>query len=94
MTGTINHDGSIGPVSEILEKAKAAKRTGATIFLVPLQEGKEVVYETTEHCEKYGGTEFCTQETVPRRVDINKESGIEIIEVSSIDEAMKYYFIK
>lgn len=92
MTGTINHDGTIGPVSEILEKAKAAKQGGATLFLVPLLQSRDVVYETTEHCEQYGSTEFCTQETKPRKVDVGKEAGIEIIEVSSVQEAMEYYF--
>ncbi len=92
MTGAINHDGTIGPVSEILEKAKAAKQAGATLFLVPLLQGKEVVYETIEHCEKYGGVDFCTQETQPKRVDVNKEAGIEIKEVENIQEAMSYFF--
>ncbi len=92
MTGAINHDGSIGPVSEILEKAKAAKRAGATIFLVPLQQSQEVVYETSEHCENYGNTEFCNQETLPRKVDISKEVGLQIVEVSTVQEAMNYFF--
>lgn len=92
MTGTINHDGTIGPVSEILEKAKAAKEAGATLFIVPLLQSRDVIYETTEHCERYGNTEFCTQETKPKKVDVGKEAGIEIIEVASIQEAMEYYF--
>ncbi len=92
MTGTINHDGTIGPVSEILEKAKAAKNAGASIFLVPLLQGKEVIYETTQHCETYGNTEFCTEETRPKRIDVSQEAGIKIIEVSSIPEAMEHYF--
>ncbi len=92
MSGAINHDGTIGPVSEILEKAKAAKESGATLFLVPLLQGKEVVYETVEHCEKYGGVEFCTQETQPKRVDVTKEAGIEIKEVENIQDAMSYFF--
>ena len=92
MTGTINHDGTIGPVSEILEKSKAAKQAGATIILVPLSQGKDVVYDTSQHCEKYGDTELCTEETRPRRVDVGQEAGIEVIEVSSIDEARSYFF--
>jgi len=45
MTGTINHDGTIGPVSEILEKAKAAKQAGASMLLVPLLQSKDIIYE-------------------------------------------------
>lgn len=92
MTGAINHDGTIGPVSEILEKAKAAKKAGAIVFLVPLLQSRDIIYETTEHCETYGGAEFCTQETRPIRVDVSKEVGIEIIEISTIQEAMDYFF--
>jgi len=36
MTGTLNHDGSIGPSGKILEKAIAAKEAGAKVFLVPV----------------------------------------------------------
>lgn len=35
MTGTINSDGSIGPVGSVSTKAQAAKDYGASIFLVP-----------------------------------------------------------
>lgn len=37
-TGTINPDGSIGPVGGILAKAQAAKQAGASTFLVPAGE--------------------------------------------------------
>jgi uncharacterized protein len=92
MTGAINRDGSIGPVSDILEKAKAAKAAGATIFLVPLLQSRDVVYETNQSCEKFGNSDICTTETKPRKVNISQESGLDVIEVSSIDEAESYFF--
>lgn len=92
ITGSINHDGSIGPVSAILEKAKAAKDIGADLFLVPLLQSRDVVYDTTEHCEVFGGSEVCTTETRPRRIDIEQESGITIKEIASVEEAMGYFF--
>lgn len=92
ITGSINHDGSIGPVNAILEKAKAAKDIGASVFLVPLLQSKDVVYETTEHCEKFGFSEICTTETRPRKVDINTETGIRVQEISTIEEALSYFF--
>jgi uncharacterized protein len=91
ITGTINHDGSIGPVSEILEKAEASKKAGATLFLVPLGQSRGVIYETREHCEKFGFTEVCTTETIPKRVDVGKEVGIKIREVENIEEALDYF---
>lgn len=92
VSGTVNRDGSIGPVSEILEKAKASKKIGATIFLVPLLQSRDVVYETSSSCEKFGQSEICTEETKPRRVNITEETGMKILEVENIREAMNYFF--
>jgi len=91
ITGTINHDGSIGPVSAILEKAKASKEVNASIFLVPLLQSRDVIYETNEHCEKFGLTEICQTETIPKKINVSEEAGIEVIEVSGIEEALKYF---
>lgn len=90
ITGTINHDGSIGPVSEIFAKATAAKKVGATLFLVPLLQNRDVIYETKEHCENFGPTKICSIEQLPKRIDVSNQTGIEIKEVSSIREALNY----
>jgi uncharacterized protein len=44
MTGTINSDGTIGPVGGIPEKATAAAESGARRFLVPEGQGTVIVY--------------------------------------------------
>jgi len=92
ITGSVNHDGSIGPVSAIFEKAKAAKDGGASLFLVPLLQSRDVIYETTEHCEIFGESQICTTETRPRKIEVEEEAGIEVIEISSVQEAMDYFF--
>ena len=92
ITGSINHDGSIGPVSAILEKAQAAKTIGAELFLVPLLQSRDVIYETSEHCEVFGNTEICTTETKPKKIEVETEAGINIEEVETIQDAMDYYF--
>lgn len=92
ITGSINHDGSIGPVSGILEKAKAAKEAGGSIFLVPLLQSRDVIYEETENCETFGATEICTTETRPRKIEVENEVGIDIIEVENVKDAMIYFF--
>ncbi len=92
ITGTINHDGTIGPVGGILEKAQASAQEGATLFLVPLGQSNDVVYETSQHCEKYGGLDLCTTETIPKKVNIKNETGINVAEVSNIQDAEKYFF--
>jgi len=91
ITGTINHDGSIGPVSAIVEKAEASKEAGAKIFLVPLLQSNEVSYETVNHCQNFGSTEVCTSETKPKKVDVAEQAGIEVVEVSNVQEALKYF---
>ena len=92
ITGTINHDGSIGPISGVLEKAKASKEIGVNLFLVPLLQSVDVVYETVQHCEKFGWTEICTTEQIPQKVNVGDKAEIRIEEVGTIDEALKYFF--
>lgn len=92
ITGTINHDGTIGPIGDVLQKAKVAKANRANLFLVPLLHSGEIVYETRDYCRNFGGTQFCTQETYPKRVDVSSEAGIEVKEVQDIEEAMRYFF--
>lgn len=94
ITGAINHDGTIGPVGQILPKAKAAKDIGARLFLVPLLHSKEVTYETKKYCEQIGSAQICTAEKVPKKVDISEEAGIEVMEVENIQEALDYFFLE
>jgi uncharacterized protein len=93
ITGTINHDGSIGPVGQIIPKAEAAKNNNVTLFLVPVGQGVQTTYKEVKHCEKYGFVEFCTTELKPEKVSIGEKVGIEVKEVSNIREALKYFLI-
>lgn len=92
ITGTINHDGTIGPVGQVLEKAKAAKKIGARLFLVPVMQSHEVTYDTRKYCEQMGSAQICTTETVPKSVNVSKEAGIDVREVRDISEALNYFF--
>ncbi len=91
ITGSVNHDGTIGPVGEILIKAKAAAELGAEIFLVPMLQGRQISYKTEKYCEQIGISQICTMETTPVTIDIANETGIEIIEVKDINEALEYF---
>ncbi len=91
ITGTINSDGTIGPVGGILEKARAAKAAGLDAILVPLGQGEQVVYKPVERCDKYGRLVYCQTEYVPERINISGEAGIRVIEVGSIPEALGYF---
>ena len=95
ITGTINHDGSIGRVGGILEKAKAASDAGYKKFLVPKGQTKVKYYEKVIEEEPFGfGFTLLNTHYVPKMVDlaeeVKKEWGVEIIEVSTIEEAITY----
>jgi len=92
ITGSINHDGTIGPVGEITGKAKVAKEKNATLFLVPLLQSREVTYEERKYCKNFGFTEFCTIEQIPVQINVQETIGIQIREVGSIEEALKYFY--
>lgn len=91
ITGTINPDGSIGPVGGILEKAKASKEGGAKIFLVPRGQGFQTYYSPVKQCRIIGQINYCTVEYKKQTVDITNEAGIEVREVANVREALKYF---
>lgn len=93
MTGTINHDGTIGPAGKIIEKAKAAKSAGATTFLVPVGMSSELNYTTSEFCNTWGTTEYCEPELKTEILDISKISGIKVVEVATVEDALRYALI-
>ncbi|MEM5836540.1 MAG: S16 family serine protease [Candidatus Aenigmatarchaeota archaeon] len=91
ITGTINPDGSIGPVGGIEEKAKAAKEAGIEIFLVPKGQGTQITYTPKRECKKIGPILYCTTEYLIKKVDVSESVGIQVKEVSNIQEALKYF---
>ncbi len=94
ITGTINPDGIVGPVGGIVAKAKAAKDIGATLFLVPEGQGVQTTYVPKQNCQQIGSFTFCTTEYVKQTVDTKKSIGIQVIEVSNMQEALKYFLVQ
>ena len=89
ITGTINEDGSIGPVGGIFQKSQAASEAGVELFLVP--NGQSVVTMYREVVRQRGPFQWVTYE--PVTVDLNEYSenagwGVQIQEVSTIEEAV------
>jgi len=91
ITGTINSDGTIGPVGGIIPKAQVAKEVGASIFLVPTGQGTQVNYVPEERCERMNYFTFCTTVYKKKIENVGKSVGIEVVEVKDIREAMKYF---
>jgi uncharacterized protein len=89
ITGTINEDGSIGPVGGIFAKAQAANEAGAELFLVPPGQSVQTLYR--EVVRWRGPFKWVTYE--PVTVDLNEYAenagwNLRIQEVSTIEEAL------
>jgi len=91
ITGTINPNGDIGPIGGVIAKAKAAKDVGAALFLVPEGQSIQVNYIPERKCEKVGPITYCKTDYKQEAIDISKDIGIDVIEVSDIQEALKYF---
>ena len=91
MTGTIQPDGTIGPIGGVLEKAQAAANYGAKIFLVP--GGQGVVDE--QHCTQSTQGPFVYQSCSPQEVSLTaimeNKYGMKVIEVGTIADVLKYF---
>jgi len=89
MTGTINGDGSIGPVGGVPEKALAVAESGATHFLVPQGEGTIVVYEPKTSSPFPGWSITTYERKVVALQDYLEDEGynVAVEEVEGIGEA-------
>lgn len=92
LTGTIESDGTIGPVGGILEKARAAKAGGASVFLIPKGTRYQTDFETRKIPEK-GGVVIEEERTIRTDVVSYGESGLGlwVIEISTINEALPFF---
>ena len=92
ITGTIEEDGSVGPIGEVVAKAIGAKDVGATLFLVPNGQGSSKVYRPERTCYSEGSIQICETRTISEKIFISKDVGIEVREVRNIREALQYFF--
>lgn len=80
LTGTISSDGSIGMVGGVGAKAQAASKVGVKLFMIPTGEAVADIQDNgnfdTVNLLEYGP----------------KTLGMKIVEVSTIDEAIKYAY--
>jgi uncharacterized protein len=91
MTGTVNPDGTIGPVGGVPEKAMAAGQYGAKVFLVP--PGQNVY--TEQNCQKRQEGpviyQSCQSQQKPLSDYTEKNYAMKVIEVKDIKEALAYF---
>jgi len=77
LTGTINDDGSIGAIGGVVAKAIAAKNSGKTLFLIPLQ-NQLITPPTTK----------ISVNPVSAKEYIEKNVGIDVAYVNTIDDVL------
>jgi len=92
ITGTIEEDGTIGPIGEVVAKAIGSKEAGASLFLVPKGQGSSKVYRPERACYSEASFQICETKTVSEKIFISKDVGIEVKEVKNINEAVQYFF--
>jgi uncharacterized protein len=91
MTGTIQSDGTIGPIGAVSEKADAAGKFGAKIFLVP--EGQAVIPVQTCSQKTEGPFVYqtCTTQQAPLSPMMESKYGMKVVEVNTIQDVLKYF---
>lgn len=94
ITGSINHDGSIGPAGKIKEKAISAKESGVRAFYVPVGASKEINYTEQEFCHKWGTYEYCQPEMRTQIIYLAEETGIEIIEAENVADLLSVFLVE
>ncbi len=92
VTGTVEEDGRVGPIGEVVAKAIGAKEAGATLFLVPSGQGSSKIYRPERKCYSEAGFQICETRTIAEKIYITKDVGIEVKEVKNIREALQYFF--
>ncbi len=90
LTGTIDQYGHVGAIGGVVEKAKAAKESGKTLFLLPKENSQLVQY--IEKTRKRAGLTITRQvpQTVDARQYIEANIGIKVEYVDNIDDIMNY----
>ncbi|MBN2518277.1 MAG: hypothetical protein JXB14_05510 [Candidatus Altiarchaeota archaeon] len=96
ITGTIETDGSIGPVAGIPEKIQAAAGAGIKVFLLPKGQLEMAYYVPMTRTEEvYPGffydKNYYVRKTLNLR-ELGAELGLDVIEVQDIRQALTYLF--
>ncbi len=92
ITGTIDAEGNIGEVGGIFAKAQLAKELGIRTFLVPPRQSTETFYREEDVCHDTRFGEYCERTIVPFRVNIAERLKINIHEVATLSQALRFFF--
>jgi len=87
LTGTIDHDGHVGAIGGVVEKATAAKEQGKTLFLVP-RENQLIDPPLQGSAPGIFSMARSVQPQVSAKDYLEKNVGINVTYVDSIDDVM------
>lgn len=89
ITGGVDASGSVTRVGRILEKARAAKQAGYSLFLVP--EGEGIQQVPVESCreQRTRNSLFRVCTTNFEEKDVGTEVGIKVVEVANVSQAFE-----
>ncbi len=93
LTGTIEKDGTIGKVGGLIEKGDAAATNGNKLFLIPEGQSKFTYYQKEIVKKQLGNIVFYQTKLTPKTINLEEyfqDKGMEIVEVSNIQEAVNY----
>ena len=92
ITGTINKDGSIGPIGGIVEKMNALIEQKGKLFLIPQGQRYVTTYTEQVQTQRRGNFVYEIHTLIPKQVDLvelAKPQGLEVKEVADINEAVQ-----
>jgi uncharacterized protein len=91
LTGTIQPDGSIGPIGGVAEKADAAGKYDADTFIVPNGQAITLIQECQESREGPFLYKSCKSETKPLSPITEEKYGMRVVEATDLKSVL-YYF--
>ncbi len=92
ITGSVLEDGTVGEAGSIKEKARAAKNSGAELFLIPYGVGSEAKdYRKVKRCGNVRKYDYCEVFYEEEKIRIGDELGIDVKEVKTVSEALVYF---
>ncbi|MBI2971697.1 MAG: hypothetical protein HYY37_04750 [Candidatus Aenigmarchaeota archaeon] len=91
ITGIINEDGTITGAGSVLEKAKAIRKNGVSVFLVGPGQGSEPAPVREKTCETRNAIEYCKVDYAQKKTSLGERLDMTIAEVTNLEEAVGYF---
>lgn len=91
LTGTIQPDGTIGPIGGAAEKADAAGKYGAKTFIVPKGQAVTLVQECQESHEGPFIYKTCKSEAKPLSPVTEEKYGMKVVEATDLKSVLDYF---